>query len=205
MCIEGYSSYPTCACAKGLRNQFCPSVSQSVSLSSEKFWNQHIYWAEQLLYAVMTWQSNKKIMHAYLIETKAVHSSAFPALFYLTLVLSTILIRSTTWIRWRLGICRLQAHVRVHLPPRSQDCEKLGRGLGMRLRTHFDRWVCHSCQITRTLLRRLDEVSQLLHEIGHLLYEAGQLLYEVGQQIVADSHHGVWQAGAQEWTFSWTV
>ena len=40
-----------------------------------------------------------------------------------------------------------------------------------------------------------DEVSQLLHEIGHLLYEAGHLLYEVGQQIVADSHHGVWQAG----------
>ena len=42
-----------------------------------------------------------------------------------------------------------------------------------------------------TLLRRLDEVSQLLHEIGHLLYETGHLLYEVGQQIVADSHHGV--------------
>ena len=38
-------------------------------------------------------------------------------------------------------------------------------------------------------------VSQLLHEIDHLLYEAGQLLYEGGQQIVADSHHGVWQAG----------
>ena len=32
----------------------------------------------------------------YLIETKAVNSSAFPALCYLTLVLSTILIRSTT-------------------------------------------------------------------------------------------------------------
>ena len=30
--------------------------------------------------------------------------------------------------------------------------------------------------IIRMLLRRLDEVSQLLHEIGHLLYEAGQLL-----------------------------
>ena len=54
------------------------------------------------------------------------------------------------------------------------------------------------CQITRTLLCRLDEVSQLLHEVGHLLCEAGQLLYEVGQQIVADSHHGMWQAGAQE-------
>ena len=30
-------------------------------------------------------------MYVYLIETKTVHSSAFPALFYLTLVLSTIL------------------------------------------------------------------------------------------------------------------
>ena len=40
------------------------------------------------------------------------------------------------------------------------------------------------------LLRRLDEVTHLLHEIGHLQYEAGQLLYEVGHQIVADSHHG---------------
>ena len=38
-------------------------------------------------------------MYVYLIETNAVHSSAFPALFYLTLVLSAILIRSTTlWI-----------------------------------------------------------------------------------------------------------
>ena len=51
------------------------------------------------------------------------------------------------------------------------------------------------------LLRRLDEVGQLLHEVshllhevGHLLYEVGQLLYEVGQQIFADSHQGVWLA-----------
>ena len=38
-------------------------------------------------------------MYVYPIETNAVHSSAFPALFYLKLVLSAILIRSTTlWI-----------------------------------------------------------------------------------------------------------
>ena len=58
--------YPASACAKGLRNRFCPSVSQSVCLSGEKFWNQHIYWVKQfffcfflgyqLLYAAMTWQ-----------------------------------------------------------------------------------------------------------------------------------------------------
>ena len=53
----------------------------------------------------------------------------------------------------------------------------------------FDRQVKYVISvIIRTLLRRLDGVSQLLHEIGHLLNEAGQLL-------VADSHHGVWQAG----------
>ena len=64
--------------------------------------------------------------------------------------------------------------------------------------------VCYKCQITQTLLRELDEV-RLLHEIGTLLYEASQLLYEasqllykVGQQRVAESYHGVWQAGAQE-------
>ena len=37
----------------------------------------------------MTWQSKKKTMFGYLIEIKAVHFSAFQALFYLTLVLST--------------------------------------------------------------------------------------------------------------------
>ena len=41
------------------------------------------------------------------------------------------------------------------------------------------------CQITRTLLHRLDEVSQLLHEVSHLLGKAGQLFYGVGHQIVA--------------------
>ena len=35
------------------------------------------------------------------------------------------------------------------------------------------------CQKTRTLLRGLDEVNQLLHEVGHLLYKVSQLLYEV--------------------------
>ena len=67
------------------------------------------------------------------IETKVVHSSAFPALYYLMLVLSTILIWSTTWIWWRPGICRLNTCVRIHQPPHSQDCEKVSRGLGTRL------------------------------------------------------------------------
>ena len=62
--------------------------------------------------------------------------------------------------------------------------------------------VCYKCQITQMLLHELDEVSQLLNEIGTLLHEASQLLYKVGQQIVAESYHGVWQAGAQEQTFS---
>ena len=49
--------------------------------------------------------------------------------------------------------------------------------------------VCYKCQITQTLLRGLDEVSQLLHEVGPLHYEASNLLYKVGQQIVAESYH----------------
>ena len=80
-------------------------------------------------------------MHVYLIETKTVHSSAFPALFYLTLVLSTILIRSTTWIRWTPGICGLQPGVSAHQPPRSKNCEKLGGALGTRLGTQCGQWT----------------------------------------------------------------
>ena len=55
--------------------------------------------------------------------------------------------------------------------------------------------VCYKCHITQMLLCELDEVSQLLNEIGALLYKASQLLHKVGQQIVAESYHGVWQAG----------
>ena len=132
------------------------------------------------------------------VETKTVHSSAFPALFYLTLVLSTILIRSTTWIRWRPGICGLQARVLVHLPPRSQDCEKLGGGLGTRLCTHFDK--CHS----RVWLARLVPfVSNNSNSPTQAWW--GQSVTSCdrswGWSVTlwswsANSHHGVWQAGA---------
>ena len=46
-------------------------------------------------------------------------------------------------IRWRPGICGPQARVPVHQPPRSQDCEKLGGGLGMRQR------ICLGAQVSR--------------------------------------------------------
>ena len=85
-------------------------------------------------------------MYVYLIATKAVHSSAFPALFYLTLVLSAILIRSTTWIYGGDRVCADPKHVFgfTSLLVRSQDSEKLGGGLGTRLRTHliqFGQWT----------------------------------------------------------------
>ena len=77
-------------------------------------------------------------------------------------------------------------------PPASlfPGLRKAGRGLGSEATHPLDLWTATQVseiwrQITRTLLRRLDEVSQLLHEVGHLLGEASQLLYEVGQQIVA--------------------
>ena len=174
---------------------------------------------------VMTWQSKNWIMYVYLRETKAVHSSAFPALFYLTLALSTILIQSTTWIWWRPGslgtrpetrdrACMDSKHVFVSTSLLLPRIVKAGRGPGNEA-THpldlwtashetvpFDRWVKYGVLLARILLRGLDDVSQLLHEVAHLLYEAGQLLYEVdqllcevGQQIFADSHQGMWQAG----------
>ena len=67
---------------------------------------------------------------------------------------------------------------------------KAGRGPGNKATRPLHLWTATQvseigCQITQMLLRRLDEVSQLLNEVGHLLCEAGQLLYEVGHQIVA--------------------
>ena len=132
-------------------------------------------------------------MYVYLIETKAVHFSAFPALFYLTLVLSTILIRSTTWIRWRPGICGLQARVHVHQPPCSQGCKKLAGSLGTRLRTHL--LLVSNNSNTATQAWWGQSVTSWSRSF---VCEASQLLYEVGQQIVADSHHGVWQAETQD-------
>ena len=135
------------------------------------------------------WHGN--LMYVYLIETKTVHSSAFPAIFYLTLVLSTILIRSTTWIRWRPGICRLQARVRVHQPPRSKDCEKLVGGL----RTHLIQ--CGRLG-TRLPFDRSNVSTQAWWGQTVTSWDRSFTLWgrsEVGRQIVADSHHRVWQAG----------
>ena len=69
----------------------------------------------------MTRQSKKKpqkTTYVYLIETKAVHSSAFPTLFYLTLVLSTGILNHLATVE--PGVRRLQARVRFHQPPRFQ-------------------------------------------------------------------------------------
>ena len=113
----------------------------------------------------------------YLIETKVVHSSAFPAL--LTLLLST------TWIWWRLGICWLQARVCVYQPPRSQDCEKLGGRLGTTQHIRLGAQVSEIQHVfsvkkpERSYGVGLNGVGQLLHKVSHLLYEVGQLLWEV--------------------------
>ena len=62
--------YPVRACANGL-------LKQSVCLSVCPVKNFEISTFKELLYTAVTWQS-KKIMYVYLIETKAVHSFAFP-------------------------------------------------------------------------------------------------------------------------------
>ena len=78
--VKYHPYYPVRACTKGLSDWFCPSVCQSVSqsvcLSSEistfTGLNSCCTWR---------WHGNlKKIMYVYLIESKAVHSSAFSAL-----------------------------------------------------------------------------------------------------------------------------
>ena len=80
----------------------------------------------------MTWQSEKK-MHACVPDRDQSCS------------LLCISIRSTTWIRWRPDISGPQARVHVHQPPRSQDSEKLGGGLGTTLRTHLIRGRLRLC------------------------------------------------------------
>ena len=54
--------------------------------------------------------------------------------------------------------------------PAFQDCEKLGGGLGTRQRNRLGAQVSRVIK-TRTFLRGLDEVCQLLHGVGQLLYE----------------------------------
>ena len=124
-------------------------------------------------------------MYVYLIETKAVHFSAFPPLFYLTLV---IVRRFDTVnhldIRWRL----LTPNTCSGSPASSfPGLRKAGQAAG-----NGATWqhICLGAQVSRvikvrTFLRGLDEVCQLLHEVGQLLYEV-HLLTASG---------GVWQAG----------
>ena len=112
-------------------------------------------------------------MYVYLIETKAVHSSAFPALFYLPLVLSAILIRSTTWIN---GGDRVYADSKHVFGCTSLQLRKAGWGPGNKA-THSSGRTGESCSLasqpswlarlvssvikTRMFLRGLDEVCQL--------------------------------------------
>ena len=81
----------------------------------------------------MTGQSKKRN----LCVPKQFTPPHFQLFYILMLVLSTILIQSTTWIRWRMNICGLQACVYIHQHTHSQDYKKLDRGLGMGLRIHL--------------------------------------------------------------------
>ena len=106
---------PRRVCASGVKQLVLPVCCLSSvvwCLSSEK--NLEIYRVKRLLILTIT---VKISAHVYLIETKAVLFSAFPAASYLTSILSAILIRSTTRIRRRPGIHRLWTcvHATVYL------------------------------------------------------------------------------------------
>ena len=83
-------------------------------------------------------------MYVYLIVTKAVHSSAFPALLYLTLVLSAILMRSTTWIYGGDRIYADSKHVFGFTSPSFPGLRKAGRGAGNEA-THSSGRAGESC------------------------------------------------------------
>ena len=61
----------------------------------------------------------------------------------------------------------------IHQPPRSQDGEKLGGGLGTRQHIRLGAQVSEIWRVieARTLLHGLGEVDQLLHEVSQLFYE----------------------------------
>ena len=136
----------------------------------------------------MTWQSKK---HNVCVPHRD-QTSSLLCISSTPLVLSTILIRSTTWIRWRPYAD--SKHVFVFT---SLDCEKQSKEWGYPFIWSQSRERLHGHETTiwqvseircvisvkkiQTLLRGLDEVSQLLYKVGH--------------QIFADSHQAVWQAG----------
>ena len=92
----------------------------------------------------MTWQS-KKLMYVYLIETKAAHSSAFPAHFYNTGIVHHFHTVNHLYTVETRHICGLQARVPVHQSPCSQPgLRKAGWGPGNEATIHFilvDGWA----------------------------------------------------------------
>ena len=124
-------------------------------------------------------------MYVYLIETRAVHSSAIPALFYLALLLSTFWCCQSFWIQLRPGTCGLQACVRVHKPPRYQDCKSWAGGWEQRYAfIWFDyiylRW---ECLIYLYLVRTCQ-----LHQVGKCYKDGSELL-----SLCCDNCFGEWQ------------
>ena len=117
---EMFHFYPARVCVKGLSNRFCPSVSQSVSQSVSL----SVCPVKHFEISTFTrlnncctqrWHGNLKNNNVCVPDREQnslLLCISSPFLFK-TLVLSTILIRSTTWIRCRPGICRLQACVCV--------------------------------------------------------------------------------------------
>ena len=137
-------------------------------------------------------------MYVSLIETKTVHSSAF-LLFNIGIVHHFWYGQPLGWIRWRSGICGLQTRVCVHQPPRSKDCRMLGGGLGTRLRTHFiqcGRLRRHETpiwQVERSYAGLMRSVSYFMRLVIYFMRPVS--LWSWSANIVADSHHWVWQAG----------
>ena len=99
-------------------------------------------------------------------------------------------------------VTRLKARVHIHQP-------RIGKSwAGAWKRGYAPTWFVEGytgewnmvCQITRTLLRRLEEVSQLLNEVGHLLCEAGQLSFisMIWSWSANSSANSCWSEGAAE-------
>ena len=132
--VPFWYNYPTRACAKGLSNQFCPSVSQSVSLSVSPLKNFEISTFTRLKDCyTQQWHGNLKKNNG-CVPDRDQSSSLFcissSFLFNIGIIHHFDMVNHLDTVE--TGHVVTPSMCSCHQPPCSRDGEKLGGGLGTR-------------------------------------------------------------------------